>query len=273
MVRHTRAAQIEAVPRAVVAVGNEYPAGHQHPAHSHQRSQFLVAERGTMLVWTEQGAWMVPPAQGIWIPGGIVHSITMIGDVATRSVYLKPDAWNRSPLECQVLEIGPLLRQLLIAAVDIPLEYDQQGRDGRLMTLLVDEIAVAPALPLSVPLPRTEKLASRCSRFLRSPTMRETTDDWSRDLALSRRSFTRLFRHETGLSFADWQRRACLLWAVPRLSRGEQVTRVALDLGYSNPTAFSTMFSRMMGTTPSNIRRHRDTQQHHNMTARGAQLL
>jgi AraC-like DNA-binding protein/mannose-6-phosphate isomerase-like protein (cupin superfamily) len=234
MVRHTRAAQIEAIPRAVVAVGNEYPTGHQHPAHSHQRSQLLFAERGTMLVWTEQGAWMVPPAQGIWIPGGTVHSITMIGDVATRSVYLEPHAWSRGPPVCQVVDVGPLLGQLLIAAVDIPTEYDQHGRDGRLMMLLIDEIAAAPVLPFTVPLPRHEKQALRCSEFLKSPTMSDTIDDWSRNLALSRRSFTRLFRRETGLSFADWQRRACLLSALPRLSQGEQVTSIALDLGYSD---------------------------------------
>ncbi|WP_158933204.1 helix-turn-helix domain-containing protein [Acidisphaera sp. S103] len=245
-----RAAQIETVPRPVVAIGNEYPTGHQHPAHSHERAQFLFAERGTMLVWTEHGAWMVPPTQGIWIPGGTVHSIHMVGDVATRSVYLDPGVGSRT-LECQVVGVGPLLAQLLVAAVDVPTEYDQAGRDGRLMMLLMDEIALAPALPLHVPLPRSDKLAQRCSQFLKSPTMNNTIDDWSRDLGLSRRSFTRLFRHEVGLSFTDWQRRACLLSALPRLSQGERVTTIALDLGYATPNAFTAMFRRMMGAAPS----------------------
>jgi AraC-like DNA-binding protein/mannose-6-phosphate isomerase-like protein (cupin superfamily) len=250
MVRHIRAARIEAIARPIVAAGNEYPAGHEHPAHSHRRSQFLFAERGTMLVRTEQGAWLVPPSQGIWIPGGMVHGITMVDEVATRSVYLEPDAPTRRPQECQVLDVGPLMRQLLIAAADVPLEYDMDGRDGRLMRLLIDEIAAAPVLPLSLPLPRDERLAARCRRFLEYPTMQDTIESWSLDLALSRRSFTRLFRRETGLSFAAWQRRACILSALPRLSRGERVTSVALDLGYSSPNAFSTMFRDMLGSTP-----------------------
>ena len=54
MARHIRAALIEATPRPVVAVGNDYPAGHEHPAHSHRRSQLLFAEHGTMLVRTAQ---------------------------------------------------------------------------------------------------------------------------------------------------------------------------------------------------------------------------
>ena len=251
MVRHIRAEQLEAVARPIVAVGNEYPAGHQHPPHSHRRSQLLFAERGTMLVRTAQGAWMVPPSQGIWIPGGTVHGIAMLGQVATRSVYLEADAVDGLAQRCQVIGVTPLLRHLLIAAVDLPAEYEPDSRAGRIMSLLIDEIAVAPVLPLNLPLPRGDKLAGRCHRFLERPTMRDTIDGWSRDLALSRRSFTRAFRRETGLSFAEWQRRACLLSALPRLSLGERVTTVAFDLGYSGPASFTVMFRHTLGTAPS----------------------
>jgi AraC-like DNA-binding protein len=210
-----------------------------------------------MLVRTGQGAWMVPPSQGIWIPGGIVHSITMVDYVATRSVYLEPDAQTKHSQDCQVLEVAPLLRQLLIAAVDVPTEYDLDDRDGRLMRLLIDEIAAAPVLPLSLPLPSDDRLAAHCRRFLQHPTMQDTIGEWSVDVGLSRRSFTRLFRRETGLSFAAWQRRACILSALPRLSRGERVTSVALELGYSSPNAFSTMFRQMLGSAPSDYGRTR----------------
>ena len=39
-------------------------------------------------------------------------------------------------------------------AVDLPAEYDLDGRDGRVMALLLDEIRRMPVLPLSTPLPR-----------------------------------------------------------------------------------------------------------------------
>jgi AraC-like DNA-binding protein/mannose-6-phosphate isomerase-like protein (cupin superfamily) len=250
MARHIRAAQIEATPRPVVAVGNDYPAGHEHPAHSHRRSQLLFAERGTMLVRTGQGAWMVPPSQGVWIPGGTVHAISMIGAVSTRSVYVEPAARGDLARDCRVVGVSALLRHLLIAAVDIPAEYDEAGRDGRVMALLMDEIVQAPVLPLGLPLPRNARLFGRCRRFLEAPTLAESIDAWSVALGVSRRSFTRQFRQETGLSFAEWQRRACLLAALPRLARGDRVTAVALDLGYANPSAFSAMFRRVLGAAP-----------------------
>ena len=255
MVRHIRAQEIEAVPRPITAVGNDYPAGHVHPAHRHRRSQLLFAEWGTMLVRTAQGAWMVPPHQGIWIPAGVIHSITMLSKVATRSVYLEDAAADGMARQCQVLGISPLMRRLLIEAVDLPPLYEPLGRAGKIMSLLVDEIHAAPVLPLSLPLPNDKKLAQRCRRFLESPTAQDTLDLWSNELGLSRRTLTRLFKHETGLTFSAWQRRACLLSALPRLLGGERVTTIAYDLGYSSPGAFTVMFKQLVGMAPDAYRK------------------
>jgi AraC-like DNA-binding protein len=254
MARGIRANEIEAVQRPVTAVGNDYPAGHVHPAHQHRRSQLLFAEWGTMLVRTATGAWMVPAHQAIWIPGGVSHSITMLSDVATRSVYLESAAAAGIAMQCRVVGVSPLLRQLLIEAVDLPSEYDPLGRAGKIMSLLVDEIRAAPVLPLSLPLPAEKRLAQRCQRFLAHPSAQDTLERWSRELALSRRTFTRLFRHETGLTFTVWQRRACLLSALPRLLAGERVTTIAYDLGYSSPGAFTVMFKQLVGVAPNAYR-------------------
>lgn len=250
-----RAAELEAVPRPVIAVGNDYLAGHQHPSHQHRRGQLLFAELGTMLVQTAQGAWMVPPSQGIWIPAGVVHGIAMLGRVATRSVYLDQSAAEGMPAQCRIVEVSPLLRQLLIEAVDLPSRYDPASRAGKIMSLLVDEIRTARGLPLSLPLPADAKLAARCRRFVEQPTAQDTIALWCRDLGQSRRTFTRLFRRETGLTFSVWQRRACLLSALPRLLGGERVTTIAFDLGYSSPAAFTTMFRRIIGSAPDRYRR------------------
>ena len=255
MARHIRALEIEAVPRPVTAVGNDYPAGHVHPAHRHRRSQLLFAEWGTMLVQTAVGAWMVPTHQGIWIPAGVTHSITMLSRVATRSVYLDASAADGMVRQCEVIGVSPLLRQLLIEAVDLPSEYDPLARAGKIMSLLIDEVHAAPVLPLSLPLPSERRLAQRCRQFLEQPSAQDTLDRWSGELGLSRRTFTRLFRQETGLTFSAWQRRACLLSALPRLIGGERVTTIAYDLGYSSPAAFTVMFRQLMGVTPNAYRK------------------
>ena len=43
--------------------------------------------------------------------------------------------------------------------------------------------------------------------------------------------------------------------AVGRLAGGASVTRVALELGYDSPSAFSAMFRRVLDATPSALAR------------------
>lgn len=133
----------------------------------------------------------------------------------------------------------------------MPADYDPEGRDGLVMRLLLQELARAPALPLHAPLPRMQGLAALCARFLRAPDIHATPAHWAQQLHTSPRSFTRLLRRETGLSFGAWRRQVCLMAALSRLAAGASVTTVALDLGYDSPGAFSTMFRRQLGRAPS----------------------
>jgi AraC-like DNA-binding protein len=73
----------------------------------------------------------------------------------------------------------------------------------------------------------------------------------ARQVGMSRRTFTRLFRQHTGISFVAWRQQACLMSAVVRLGNGEAITRVATDLGYSSPSAFTSVFRRVLGAAPS----------------------
>jgi AraC-like DNA-binding protein len=53
------------------------------------------------------------------------------------------------------------------------------------------------------------------------------------------------------MSFGPWRRQALLLASLSRLAAGEPVTNIALDLGYDSPSAFTAMFRRTLGVTPS----------------------
>lgn len=245
----------EYVPRPVVGVGHDYPPSFELAEHRHRRGQFLYAARGVVAVSTPQGAWVAPPERGVWIPGGTPHAVRMVGAVQTRSVLIEPEACPSLGRSCRVVGVTPLLRQLLFAAAEVPTEYDEEGRDGLVMRLLVAEIDGAPVIPLAVPFPHHAALAARCHAFLERPRATATIDQWADGLAMNRRRFTRLFRHETGMSFAQWRQQACLSAALPRLAAGEPVTAIALDLGYDSPANFSTMFKRALGVPPSRYQR------------------
>jgi AraC-like DNA-binding protein len=70
-------------------------------------------------------------------------------------------------------------------------------------------------------------------------------------LQISGRTLSRRFQRETGLRFSDWVRRARLLAGINALAAGTSVLDVALELGYDSPSAFSAMFKRALGVSPS----------------------
>ncbi len=53
------------------------------------------------------------------------------------------------------------------------------------------------------------------------------------------------------MSFGDWRRRMCLLLSLPRLASGVSILEVALEHGYQSPSAFSAMFRRSLGVSPT----------------------
>ena len=50
--------------------------------------QLIYATRGVVTVYTDDGAWVVPPHRGVWIPAGCRYRIEMSGEVALRMLYL-----------------------------------------------------------------------------------------------------------------------------------------------------------------------------------------
>ena len=243
----------EHTPRDAVVTANDYCDGLHFARHSHQRGQFAYAACGVITVFTDQGNWVVPPQRAIWVPAHVPHEMHMHGPVTMLNSYIHPIASTRLglPAHCQVFGVSALLRQLLISAMDVPALYAEDQRDGYLMNLLLHEIAAMQPLSLNAPLPSEPRLAQACSQLLEQPSLAVGIDNMCRQVAMSRRTFTRLFREQTGISFVEWRQQACLLMAVVRLGNGEPVTRVATDLGYSSPSAFTGVFRRVLGQAPS----------------------
>ena len=249
-------ARVEGANAPVVALSDIFPAGHSVPSHQHSRAQLLYPLKGVVSVLTAEGRWMVPPEHALWIPARLIHAVHMHGDVAMHSIYVAPDTIAVLPERARVVGISPLLRSLIVEAA--PAVQMPGQRSELIMALLVEEIRNLPEVPLGLPLPRDERLAALCRKFVAAPDPHETIDGWAGRLNMSRRAFTRAFRRETGVSLSTWRQQACLFAALPRLAHGEPVTTVALDLGYDSVAAFTTMFKRMLGAPPRTYLRTTD---------------
>ena len=249
--RHVSFDSCETTPRDIVVTIAEYPAATIFAAHTHGWGQFAYAASGVMSIYTDDGNWVVPPERAFWVPAGVGHEMRMDAAVTMLNAFVRPEHPILGDVtRCRVLETTPLLRSLLWEAAQLPAQYSTEGRAHWTMALLLDEIASMRELPLNAPLPADPRLAAICKALLDAPNREATLDEIAIRAGMSRRTFTRLFRAQTGMSFAEWRQQACLLWALVRIARGDTVTRVAADLGYT-PSAFATLFRRVLGTAPT----------------------
>lgn len=204
-----------------------------------------------MSVLTERESFVVPPLRALWLPSGTQHEVHYRGQVSLRTLYVEPQAYVNLPDHCRVIEVSDFLRALILEASNLPVEYDLGGREGRIMALLLDEVAAMPVVPLRAPMPADERLARICRAIFKNPAQDDKLEDWARMAGMSRCTLARLFRRETGMSFVAWRQHVRLLEALSRLATGHSVTNVAMDVGYQSPSAFTAMFHRTFGTTPS----------------------
>lgn len=239
---------IEGANDPVLALRRIYSAGHRVPLHNHSRTQIWCAREGVVVVSTSEGRWMIPPGHGLIIPAGLDHSAQTISRVEMQSIYIEDKTFATE--RPRVVEITALATCLIAELVDEDIRSTTDHRKILIRNLLLDEINRLPDRPLGLPFPENPRLAALCREFLTVPAARSEIDDWAMRLGISRRTFTRLFRTETGVSFATWRQQACLFAALPRLTAGEAVTAVAMDVGYESVAAFTTMFHRMLGSSP-----------------------
>jgi AraC-like DNA-binding protein len=245
----------QTLPHPVTAKSRDYSGG-ATPTHRHPRAQLLYAGSGVMRVETAEGCWVVPPLRGVWIPAQTDHRVVMLGEVAMRTLYIRPDAAPDLPQSCCLLEVRPLLRELIFALLEEPVDYDLAGRGGLIAALVLKELRFLRLAAVHLPLPAEPRLYKLCRRLIEQTDATDTLETWAERSATSSRTLARLFRRETGMSFSHWRQQARLVEALGRLGKGEAVGAVAEHLGYRSPSAFTAMFKRALGCEPRRYFEH-----------------
>jgi AraC-like DNA-binding protein/mannose-6-phosphate isomerase-like protein (cupin superfamily) len=247
---HSQTSVYQTAPRIVTAMAKDQAYGDTIPPHSHPRAQLLYASEGVMRVSTESGVWLIPPQRALLTAPGVVHELTMMSKVNMRTVYIEAAAAERFGPGCRVVEVSRLLRELILALIAEPVEYSLQGRGVHLAELILSEIAAAATVPIAIPWPRDRRLVAVCEAIMQTPGAQRTIEEWAADAGASGRTLMRLFPKETGLRYRQWVQQVHLADAFCRLARGDGVGEIARALGYASPSAFTTMFRRILGKTP-----------------------
>jgi AraC-like DNA-binding protein len=240
----------QTLPHKITAKAADYDGG-ATPRHNHLRGQLIYASTGVMRIETDYGCWVVPPLRGVWIPPEVMHTVYMLSRVEMRTLYIRPDIALNLPLNCCLVEVSPLLRNLIIALTDDRIDYDESGRTGLIAQLALLEIKFLKTPALHLPLPKSLKLMQVCQKMIRQPDENVTIELIADHLAMSTRTLARKFKKETSLSFSQWRQQARLIEALGKLADQQPIAKIANDLGYTSSSAFTVMFKRTLGVEPS----------------------
>jgi AraC-like DNA-binding protein len=227
--------------------------------HTHPEGQLYLATQGLMVVETTGGRIIMPPGRLGWIPPMVPHGATIIGGLRGQasgalvgfSLYLLPALCAALPAEPVVLVQSDMMKLILQRMRAWPQRLALGDAERRLLDVFLAEIQAAPPEPLRLKMPDERRLATLAAAIADDPADETSLDEWAGRLGMSRRTITRRFRDDTGLSVIEWRQVARLQRGLELLGDGMPVTNVALTLGYDSVSSFIALFRRVLGTTPA----------------------
>ncbi|MFE0156426.1 AraC family transcriptional regulator [Nonomuraea sp. NPDC050547] len=239
----------EVPPGVGAIVVGHFPlsSGEWIPPHTHTHHQIAWTRRGVVGVAVGDSYWVLPPTVALWIPAGVEHRTGATRDAVLCGLYLAPERCALDWPEPTPVGVDGLLAHL----------FTYLGRDDladgprlRAEAVVLDLLRPLPALPIDVPRPREERVRAVADALIADPADARGLEAHARAAGVSRRTLTRLFVQDTGMSFERWRTHLRLRAALPLLAEGRPVSAVARAVGYATASAFLAAFRRTVGTSP-----------------------
>lgn len=221
---------------------------HVHPEHA----QIMYAIKGSMTVLTAEGIWVLPPQRALWIPPGVSHTFKHSRQVSMRTVYVRQGAASIPPwARCAVLNLGTLVRELILACAQLPGEYPEHSRESRLGTVLLDHLALLEQDAFYLPEPSDKRAVRAANLIKQNPNDTRPLKEIAFEVGASARTLERLFAAQTRMGFGAWRQRLRMMVALENLAAGESVSSTAAAIGYESSSSFIAVFRSVFGCSPA----------------------
>jgi AraC-like DNA-binding protein len=221
--------------------------GYWFPEHEHVGHQLNWTARGVLGVAAGTRYWVLPPTRALWIPAGTVHRTGASREAVLHSVLVpadRPDIGRGHPVPVAVdgllVALARHLRRTDLSAT----------ARGRAEDVLLDGLRPLPDAPIDLPDPSDDRAAAVAAALHADPADPRGLAAHAAAVGSSRRTLSRVFVQDTGLTFEAWRTRLRLRIGLILLADGAPVSRVAHDVGYSTASAFLAAFRRVTGTSP-----------------------
>jgi AraC-like DNA-binding protein len=167
-----------------------------------------------------------------------------------RTIYLRARLVRRLPRECCVVNVSPLLQQMILHLCTVGKLNRRSKTHAHLIDVLIDQLDGVRAIPLQLPTPSDPRAARVAAALQGNVDNSRSMVSVCAQAGASKRTIERLFQQETRMSMGKWRQQLRLLRSLQLLAAGEKISHAALEAGYSTPSAFIAMFRKALGTTP-----------------------
>lgn len=243
---------LDSIELDVVGVSYDYPSGFEDN-HSHSNfAQIMYSVRGAMTVVTQEGRWVLPPQRALWIPAEVIHSTIQPRPVSMRTLYIRKSIpgipnWK----DCQLLQVSPLIRELILECVKFEKNYLTKSPTERLVRVLLDHLKLLNQNAFHLPEP-VDPRALKASNIMKENIGSSSNIKMiAQAVGASERTLERLFSSQCGMGVSAWRQRLRLMIALEYLAAGETVNTTADAVGYENTSSFIAVFKSVFGCTPS----------------------
>ena len=221
----------------------------------HDWGQLAFIHNGLMELAIEGESFIAPARFGVWIPPRARHRSYNHRPIDFGTINVAPALCEALPTSPCVLDLSPLLLAIIDHFHQRQMLEPQTAADRRLGQVLLDQLVLSPRRERYLPMSEDRLLAPVLRGLEQNPADNRSLDVWARQVHSTERTLSRRCQRELGMSFSEWRQRLRFIHGLSLLEQPMSIKEIALELGYSSPSAFITMFQSLAGMTPDRYRR------------------
>ena len=148
-----------------------------------------------------------------------------------RTLYLRPRLARALLRACCVVNVSPLLRELILHACTFAALKKTIQQQGHLINMIIDQLEAIPVVPLQLPNPSDPRALRVAEILLADPSDRRPLAYICKEVGASKRTVERLFQEDVGMAFGKWRQQLRLMQAMRLLAEGAKVTHAGPRVG------------------------------------------
>ena len=227
--------------------------------HQHTSAQLIYGEGGILHIFVEEKHWYLPARCFMWIPANVPHYVfTQSPKVSLYNFYFKTvDKENPFFKEINIYSVSNLLREMIhytkfwngnIYQTD----YSKYIFLKALMEVLPNEKSLEGAFAVQHPFPK-EEILMKISEYLNANLDKSLSiEETAREFGMSERTLSRKFKESLGMNYVRFVRSLRITKALEMIQEEKyNMYEIAMQVGYHSLSAFSNIFKKVLGVSPT----------------------